>query len=91
MLRATIRKLETVTHEATGEGLPAIQEQLKAACPQGFELTSAPVSKQTGAVAITALGTYARRDTLDEIEAESMDALRAAVPDGWQLISALRV
>jgi hypothetical protein len=53
-------------------------------------LTLAPVSMAKASTAITATGTYARRDEVQEIEAPSYAELRAAVPEGWQMLSVRR-
>ncbi|WP_053352237.1 hypothetical protein [Leucobacter musarum] len=90
MLHATIRQIELVQAEVTGEGLPEVQEKLAAARPEGFDLILAPVAMLKGQTAISAVGTYARRDGLREIEAETLDQLRAQVPDGWQLLNVRR-
>jgi len=88
-MRAMIRRIETQQVEVSGDGLPDIQEKLKAATPPGFDLVSAPVSMKSGSTAITAVGTYARRDETREIEGGSMAELQAAVPDGWQMLYVL--
>ncbi|UOQ58541.1 hypothetical protein MUN78_06885 [Leucobacter allii] len=90
MLRATIRQIETTTTEVKGEGLEDVREQLENQRPAGFALISAPVSMAKGETAITATGTYARRDGLQEITGETMAELRALVPAGWQMLSVIR-
>lgn len=90
MLTATIRKVETVTIEVSGEGLPEVREKLAAECPEGFELIHAPVAMQKGSTAITATARYARRDGLREVTGRTVEELRAAVPDGWQMLYYLR-
>lgn len=85
-MRAVIRKVETVTVEVSGDGLPEIQAQLVAQCPDGFDLVSAPVSMKA-ASKLTATGTFARRDTVREIEGSTWAELQ--VPDGWQLLYVL--
>ncbi|WP_053386982.1 hypothetical protein [Leucobacter japonicus] len=87
MLIATIRKLETVTVEVAGEGLPEIQELLEQHRPEGFDLTSAPVAMLKGQTAITATGTYSKRDGLQEIEGADLADVRSKVPDGWQILN----
>ncbi len=90
MLTATIRRVETLTVDVAGEGLEAVQAELEKARPAGFELVSAPVAMQKGKTAITATGTYERRDEMQEIQAPSYAELRAAVPAGWQMLSVRR-
>lgn len=90
MLTATIRRVETLSVDVAGEGLEAVQAELEAARPAGFDLVQAPVAMQKGKTAITARGTYERRDEMQEIEAPSYAELRAAVPAGWQMLSVRR-
>ncbi len=86
MLRATIRLVETVELEASGESLEEVHAQLEANRPEGFDLVKAPVKMgKTGGV-ITATGTYQRRDQRQEIEAPTMAELNALVPDGWMML-----
>ncbi|GAA1323219.1 hypothetical protein ACFSWE_15610 [Leucobacter albus] len=86
MLRATIRLIETVELEASGESLEEVHAQLEVNRPEGFDLVKAPVKMgKTGGV-ITATGTYHRRDMLQEIEAPTMPELQAAVPEGWMML-----
>ena len=88
-MRAMIRRVETQQVEVSGEGLPSVQEQLTAATPEGFDLVSAPVSMKIGSTAITAQGTFERRDETREIEGESMDDVRAQTPEGWRILYVL--
>jgi hypothetical protein len=90
MLYATIRLAETHQVTVEGESLGEIQQHLREKCPDGFVLTLAPVSMAKASTAITATGTYARRDEVQEIEAPSYAELRAAVPEGWQMLSVRR-
>lgn len=87
MYYAMIRPRETRIIEVAAESLAEVQDQLEAQRPEGFDLTAAPVTMAAGKAALTAVGKYARRDGVSEIEAESMDALRAAVPEGWMMLS----
>ncbi|QAB18808.1 hypothetical protein Leucomu_13600 [Leucobacter muris] len=91
MLLTTIRQVESVAIEVKGEGLPEVQEQLEKNRPEGFVLVQAPVTMKKGETAITALGTYARRDATREVEGSSYAELRAAAPAGWQMLSVRRV
>lgn len=88
-MRAMIRRVETQQVEVSGEGLPDVQAQLAAATPAGFDLVSAPVAMKSGSTAISATGTYERRDEVREIEGATMAELQAATPEGWQLLYVL--
>lgn len=90
MLIGMIRPRGTSSTDVTGTSLEDVQEQLEALRPVGFELVNAPASMIKGAALIKTTGTYERRDDLAEIEADTMDALEAMVPDGWQLLSVRR-
>ncbi|WP_420111638.1 hypothetical protein [Pseudactinotalea sp.] len=87
MLIGMIRPREEVTAEVEGESLEAVQAKLEAHRPDGFELVSAPAEMIKGAALIRTKGTFQSRSGLREIEADDMDAMRAKVPDGWQLLS----
>jgi len=90
MLRATIRLEEELQVDVQGESLESIHEQLAAARPEGFDLTLAPVAMAKASTLISARGTFVRRDTTREIQAETMDELRAQVPEGWRLLHVIR-
>ena len=87
MFTGTIRPVETVTIEVEGHSLAEIQEALAKQTPDGFELTDAPVRMAKGTTLISAVGKFARRDGTREIEADDIAALRAKVPEGWQLLT----
>jgi hypothetical protein len=87
VLIGLIRPVETQSFDVEGTDLADIQAQLAALRPDGFDLISSPVKMVKGAAVLTAVGTFARRDQVTEIEAEDLDALHAKVPDGWQLLS----
>lgn len=86
-----IRPRETRTITVQAEELDEIQDKIRAETPPGWETISAPVSMAKKDTTMTAEGTIARRDGVEEIEADDMDALRARVPDGHQLLSVRRV
>ncbi|MCC4906992.1 hypothetical protein [Microbacterium sp. cx-59] len=88
MLIGLIRPVEVQTREVTGEGIAAIHEQLTA--PPGWELTQAHMEPQKGSTEFRSVGIFARRDALTEIEADDTAALRAKVPDGYELLSIIR-
>lgn len=90
MFRGSIRPDETRTLAVDGEGLADVTAQLTDQTPTGFELVSTTIAMRKGTFTLDAVGTFARRDGVREIEAEDMVALRAMIPDGWQLLSVHR-
>lgn len=86
MLYGTIRPVEKTTTEVEAQSLEEAHTLLNTQAPAGFELTDAPVRMAAGTAALTATGTFARRDGAREIEAADIAALRAQVPDGWILL-----
>ena len=87
MLIGLMRPVEVQSVSLEGTDLADIQSQLEAQRPEGFDLVSSPVEMIKGAAVLKAVGTFARRDQVTEIEADDMDALLAKVPDGWQLLN----
>jgi len=90
VLTGRIRSTETRTVELEGVSLDDVRAQAAAACPPGFEIISAPVRMQKSSTALKATATYRSTESRD-IQAPDMPALRAAVPDGWTLLSVRRV
>jgi hypothetical protein len=86
VLTGTIRPTDTVTFEVEGDSLDEIAQKLADQTPDGYELTDRPVVMKSGSSALTAKGTFKHRAGTREIEADDMPALRAKVPDGYQLI-----
>jgi len=82
-----MRPVENRSFEVEAPDLAGIQEALEALRPEGFDLVSAPVAMIKGAPIIKATGTFQRRDGVEQIEAEDIDALHSKVPEGWQLLS----
>ncbi|MGW8482688.1 hypothetical protein ACWGJP_06085 [Microbacterium sp. NPDC055903] len=87
MLIGLMRPVETTSVAIEAADLAGVQTQLAAHRPEGFDLISAPVEMIKGAAVLKAVGTFARRDQVTEIQAEDMDALHAKVPEGWQLLN----
>lgn len=87
MLIGLMRPVEVQSVSLEGTDLADIQSQLEAQRPEGFDLVSSPVEMIKGAAVLKAVGTFARRDQVTEVEADDMDALLAKVPDGWQLLN----
>lgn len=86
MLIGLIRPLESQTLTVQGTELDEIQDLITAQSPAGWETAAAPVAMSKKDTILTATATVVRRDGLREIEAEDMDALRALVPEGYQLL-----
>lgn len=87
MLSARIRPVET--RELTVES-PSIDEaraEVDAQVPAGWVVTDAEATMAKASIMITLHAKLARRDGVRDIEAPDMDALRAQVPEGWQLLS----
>ncbi|MFB7843647.1 hypothetical protein [Microbacterium sp. NPDC056052] len=91
MLIGMIRPRETRTITVQAEELDEIQDLIREQSPAGWETISAPVAMSKKDTTMTAEGTIARRDGVTEIEADDMAALKAKVPDGYQLLSVRRV
>ncbi|GAB3597077.1 hypothetical protein GCM10027408_07940 [Microbacterium tumbae] len=87
MLIGLMRPVETTSVAIEATDLADVQIQLAGHRPEGFDLISAPVEMIKGAAVLKAVGTFARRDHVTEIQADDMDALHAKVPEGWQLLN----
>lgn len=85
-----MRPVETQSFPVEAPDLAGIQTQLDELRPEGFDLVSSPVEMIKGAAVLKAVGTFARRDQVTEVEADDMDSLRAKVPEGWQLLNVRR-
>jgi hypothetical protein len=87
VLIGLMRPVETQSVDVEAADLAAVQTQLASQRPEGFDLISAPVVMIKGAATLKATGTFARRDRVQQIDADDMDALHAKVPEGWQLLN----
>jgi hypothetical protein len=87
VLIGLMRPVETTSVAIEATDLADVQTQLEAQRPDGFDLISSPVEMIKGAAVLKAVGTFARRDQVTEIEADDMAALEAKVPEGWQLLN----
>ncbi|MDR6867703.1 hypothetical protein J2Y69_002307 [Microbacterium resistens] len=79
MLIGSIRPIETRIVETTATSLPELMAEIAAQVPPGWEIDSVPARR------------IVRRDGVTEIEAEDMEALRARVPEGHQLLTVRRI
>lgn len=86
MLFALIRPVESRSATVEGPDIPVLRDQLLDQAPAGWDMTTASVTMQAGGVR-TVVGTFERRDAPTEIEADTMAALEAKVPDGWHMLS----
>lgn len=86
MLIGLMRPVENRSFDVEAADLAGIQEQLALHRPDGFDLVSSPVEMIKGAPIVKATGTFQRRDSIEQIEADDMDALHAKVPEGWLLL-----
>ena len=73
-----------------GDSLAQVRDRVDALTPAGYQATSMPVRMTNGTINLTATATIERRDGLEEISDDNMPALRAKIPDGWQLLSVRR-
>ncbi|MFB8191343.1 hypothetical protein ACFC14_18650 [Microbacterium sp. NPDC055988] len=87
MLIGLVRPVEVHTITLKGEDISEIRAQLVAQAPAGWELVSALVTMEKAGATRTINGKFHRSDGMEEITAENMDALRAQINDGWQLLS----
>lgn len=90
MLIGLISKQDRHQVEVTGLTLKEVHDALEAQRPEGYRLVSAPTRMKAGTPGITATGTFELQGVLDEITGPNLDAVRAAVPDGWRLVSVRR-
>ena len=86
MLIGSIRPVESREITVEAQSLAEIHEKLAAQTPTGWQLSDAPVRMTKGTTTVTAVATLVRRDGVREVEADDMPALRAQVPEGWQLV-----
>lgn len=91
MFIGTIRSTETRTVEAAADSMSEARADILTQVPAGWTLTDAPATKKAGGEAVTVTAKLANWADMRDIEAEDMTALRALVPDGYQLISVRRV
>lgn len=85
-MRGTIRSTEKVTFEESAPSVEEARANAIARVPSGFEVTSATAMMKAGTTqaSVTAV---AQSTKLQEIEADTFEAMRAATPGGWQLLN----
>jgi len=91
MLIGRIRPVETRTFEVQGESLAALRAAVDAQLPDGWVVTDVPASMPKGSQLLTSTAKIARRDGVEQIEADDLPALEAKVPEGWQLLGVFEV
>lgn len=87
MLTGRIRPAETRELTLEAPTIAQARKQAESQVPDGWVITDAEPSMPKASVMITLHVTMARRDGATDVEAEDLDALRAKVPEGWQLLS----
>ncbi|KQP69569.1 MULTISPECIES: hypothetical protein [Microbacterium] len=87
MLVGRIRPVETRTVDVEGASLEALSAAVTAQLSAGWVVTDVPAAMPKGSQLLTSTATMARRDGVEQIEADDMAALEAKVPEGWQLLS----
>lgn len=87
MLVGRIRPVETRTVDVEGASLEALSAAVAAQLSAGWVVTDVPAAMPKGSQLLTSTATMARRDGVEQIEADDMAALEAKVPEGWQLLS----
>ncbi|GAA5203104.1 hypothetical protein [Microbacterium jejuense] len=91
MLIGRIRPVETRTVEVQGESLAALRSAVDAQLPAGWVITDVPAAMPKGSQLLTSTASMARRDGVEQIEADDQAALEAKVPEGWQLLGVFEV
>ncbi|MDR7184906.1 hypothetical protein J2X85_001940 [Microbacterium trichothecenolyticum] len=86
MLIGRIRPVETRTVDVEGASLEALSAAVRAELAAGWVVTDVPAAMPKGSQLLTSTATMARRDGVEQIEADDMAALQAKVPEGWQLL-----
>jgi len=86
VLVGVIRTTQTQEFTVEGQSLAELQAAADALLPEGHVLLDVRPHMAKGTTTLT--GTVkTRRHELSEIRADTMEALRAAVPEGWALVS----
>lgn len=89
-LRAVLRSTAAIDLTAEGVSLAEINERMREQLPAGYELQRQTVQMLKGSTALTATG-VARSTELREFEGDTLDAIRAAAGEGWQVQSVQRL
>ena len=84
MLTGVIRKRESRTVPVPAATLADALDAAGGLVPAGWEMTTPPRLRDGAYVMI-----IERRDELAEVEGPDIAAIRALVPDGWQLLYVL--
>ena len=91
MLVGVIQSTRTQELTLTGDATEELKERLAAQVPDGWVVTDSPITKTKQAPSLSMAAKLAHWGDLAEIEGESIDAVRAAMPDGYRLILVRRV
>lgn len=91
MLIGVIRPVEFKNVTVQGHEFDEINDLIAAETPPGWLLVHAPVAMAKKDTVLTAEARIERRDGLQEIEADDLEALQAKIPEGYQLLSVREV
>lgn len=86
MYIGTIRPVELRTASVEGAGLEEVAEKVAELTPENWQATETKVSMSKHESTLRAEATFARRDGAQEIQGTDLTELRAAVPEGFQLL-----
>ncbi|WEG07403.1 hypothetical protein PU630_08980 [Microbacterium horticulturae] len=91
MMSGRIRPIETREVTLQAPTIDETREQARGEVPEGWDLTDAAATMPKASTMITLNAKMARRDGVQEIEADDIASLRAKVPEGWQLLNVREV
>lgn len=86
MLVGVIQSTKTQELTLTGDDTEELKALLATRVPDGWVVTDSPITKTKQVPSLSMAAKLAHWGDLAEVEGESIDAVRAAVPDGYRLI-----
>lgn len=89
MLIGLCRPKESRTVDVEGGGMAEVSAAVDAEVSEGWEVASMPALPRKGG-GLTTSAVLVRRDGLVEVEGADFDAVRAAVPEGYELLTVRR-
>ncbi|EQM74760.1 hypothetical protein [Microbacterium maritypicum] len=84
MLVGVIQSTRVQELTLTGDDTEELRERLAAQVPDGWVVTDSPITKTKQVPSLSTAAKLAHWGDLAEVEGESIDAVRAAVPDGYR-------